>query len=104
MAADCSRAGGQHGGIDYSDGGGNALAAEMTSRLTDIWVYLSASPLLGLTATLLAYQFAYAIYARARFNPLANPVAIAVAILVLILTVTKTPYQTYFDGAQFVHF
>jgi predicted murein hydrolase (TIGR00659 family) len=76
----------------------------MTSRLTDIWVYLSASPLLGLTATLLAYQFAYAIYARARFNPLANPVAIAVAILVLILTVTKTPYQTYFDGAQFVHF
>jgi predicted murein hydrolase (TIGR00659 family) len=76
----------------------------MTSRFTDIWVYLSASPLLGLTATLLAYQFAYAIYARARFNPLANPVAIAVAILVLILTVTKTPYQTYFDGAQFVHF
>jgi predicted murein hydrolase (TIGR00659 family) len=76
----------------------------MTPRLTDIWVYLAASPLLGLTATLLAYQFAYAIYARLRFNPLANPVAIAVAILVAILVITKTPYQTYFDGAQFVHF
>lgn len=76
----------------------------MTPKLTDIWVYLSASPLLGLTATLLAYQFAFAIYARTKFNPLANPVAIAVAILALILTLTGTPYETYFDGAQFVHF
>jgi predicted murein hydrolase (TIGR00659 family) len=76
----------------------------MTPRLNDIWVYLSASPLLGLTATLLAYQLAYAIYARTRFNPLANPVAMAVALLVLILSATGTPYQTYFDGAQFVHF
>ncbi len=29
---------------------------------------------------------------------------ISVAVLVVILTVTNTPYQTYFDGAQFVHF
>jgi predicted murein hydrolase (TIGR00659 family) len=76
----------------------------MTPKLNAIWVYLSASPLLGLTATLLAYQLAYALYARAKFNPLVNPVAISVAVLVLILTVTGTPYQTYFDGAQFVHF
>lgn len=76
----------------------------MTPKLTDVWVYLAASPLLGLTATLLAYQLAYAIHARTRFSPLANPVAIAVAILVFLLTVTGTPYKTYFDGAQFVHF
>jgi predicted murein hydrolase (TIGR00659 family) len=76
----------------------------MNAGLTDIWVYLSASPLLGLTATLIAYQAAYAIYARTRFNPLANPVAIAVALLVAVLTLTDTPYAVYFDGAQFVHF
>jgi predicted murein hydrolase (TIGR00659 family) len=76
----------------------------MTPQLNDIWVYLSTSPLLGLTATLLAYQLAYAIYARTKFNPLANPVAIAIAILVTVLTLTGTPYKTYFDGAQFVHF
>ena len=76
----------------------------MTPVLNHIWVYLAASPLLGLTATLLAYQFAYAIYARSKFNPLVNPVAIAVALLALILTLTGTPYRTYFDGAQFVHF
>jgi predicted murein hydrolase (TIGR00659 family) len=76
----------------------------MTSGISQIWVYLSASPLLWLTATLLAYQIAYAAYAYSKFNPLVNPVAIAVALLVLILTLTHTPYQTYFQGAQFVHF
>ncbi|MEN3364735.1 MAG: hypothetical protein V7606_2009 [Burkholderiales bacterium] len=76
----------------------------MTTDITRIWVYLSASPLLWLTATLVAYQLAYAIYSRCKFNPLANPVAIAVALLVLVLTLTNTPYQTYFQGAQFVHF
>jgi len=76
----------------------------MTPRLNEIWVYLSASPLLGLTITLLAYQGAFAIYRRSGSNPLANPVLIAVSALVLLLTVTGTSYQTYFAGAQFVHF
>jgi predicted murein hydrolase (TIGR00659 family) len=76
----------------------------MTPAVAQIWVYLSASPLLWLTATLLAYQLAYTIYARSKFNPLVNPVAIAVALLVLVLTATRTPYKTYFEGAQFVHF
>ncbi len=76
----------------------------MTPKVLDIWVYLSTTPLLGLTITLLVYQGAYWIYRRANFNPLLNPVALAVATLVLLLTLTGTPYQTYFDGAQFVHF
>mgnify|MGYP000863083494 FL=1 len=76
----------------------------MTPRLTEIWVYLAASPLLGLTLTLLAYQAAFWLYERSGMNPLANPVAIAVAIIVALLTLTGTPYATYFDGAQFVHF
>jgi predicted murein hydrolase (TIGR00659 family) len=76
----------------------------MSPRLNEIWVYLAASPLIGLTATLLAYVFAFRIYERAKFSPLANPVMISVAILVTVLTVTGTPYKTYFDGAQFVHF
>ncbi|MCA3185830.1 LrgB family protein [Cupriavidus sp.] len=76
----------------------------MSPRLNEIWVYLAASPLIGLTATLIAYVFAFRIYERAKFSPLANPVMISVAILVTVLTVTGTPYKTYFDGAQFVHF
>ena len=76
----------------------------MTPRLNEIWVYLSASPLLGLTITLLAYQGAFWIYRRAGMNPLLNPVLIAVTVLVLLLTLTATSYEAYFAGAQFVHF
>jgi predicted murein hydrolase (TIGR00659 family) len=70
----------------------------------DVWVYLSASPLLWLTLTLLAYLFAFALYRRSRFNPLVNPVAISIALLVGVLAATRSDYATYFEGAQFVHF
>lgn len=76
----------------------------MKPALGEIWVYLSTTPLLGLTLTLLAYQGAFWLYRRANHHPLLNPVMIAVTVLVLVLTLTGTPYQTYFDGAQFVHF
>ncbi len=76
----------------------------MTPPISEIWVYLSASPLLGLTITLLAYQGAFWLYQRSGCNPLANPVLIAVSVLVLFLTLTATSYETYFAGAQFVHF
>lgn len=76
----------------------------MTPRLEEIWVYLAATPLLGLTVTLLAYLLAFRIYERSGFSPLANPVAISVVLLVALLQATGTPYGTYFEGAQFVHF
>jgi len=62
----------------------------MTPQINEIWVYLSASPLLGLTMTLLAYQGAFWLYRHSGMNPLANPVLIAVVILVLLLTLTAT--------------
>ena len=76
----------------------------MNPQFSEIWVYLSASPLLGLSMTLLAYQGAFWLYQRSGQNPLANPVLIAVSLLVLFLTLTATRYETYFAGAQFVHF
>lgn len=76
----------------------------MRSAVSDVWVYLSASPLLWLTLTLAAYGAAHLLYVRLGGNPVANPVAIAVAILLVLLLTTHTSYQTFFDGAQFVHF
>ena len=73
-------------------------------NLGEIWVYLSTSPLLGLTLTLLAYQGAVWINRRCAAHPLANPVLLAVLALVGLLWMTGTPYRVYFDGAQFVHF
>ncbi len=76
----------------------------MTANLHEIWVYLAASPLLHLTLTLIAYQAGSWVYRRGRLNPLLNPVLLAVCLLVAALTLTGTSYQTYFQGAQFVHF
>ncbi|NJM55485.1 MAG: LrgB family protein [Verrucomicrobiae bacterium] len=72
--------------------------------LRDVWVYLSANPLLHLTLTLIAYRIGLSIYQRGGLNPMLNPVMIAVILLVSVLYVTGTSYQTYFEGAQFVHF
>jgi len=74
------------------------------NELGPFWVYLSASPLLGLTLTLCAYAIAQAIYMRCKMSPLANPVAIAIAIISLVLVASGMSYQRYFAGAQFVHF
>lgn len=76
----------------------------MSGRVSEIWVYLATSPLLGLTVTLAAYQGAWLISRRLHFHPLANPVMMAVALLAGLLWLTGTPYAKYFEGAQFVHF
>ena len=76
----------------------------MTPQLTELWVYLSASPLLGLTLTLMAYQAAFWLYRRTGFHPLANPVMLAIAMLATVLWLADIDYRSYFDGAQFVHF
>jgi predicted murein hydrolase (TIGR00659 family) len=80
------------------------MIPEQPENIRDIWVYLSATPLLHLTLTLIAYQIGDFIYRKANRNPLLNPVMIAVAMLVTLLWVTGTEYSVFFEGAQFVHF
>lgn len=70
----------------------------------ETWVYLNASPLFHLTLTLVAFQAASWVFEKGGRNPLLNPVLGAVIVIVSVLLVTKTDYQTYFEGAQFVHF
>ena len=76
----------------------------MNSDITQLWCYLSTSPLLWLTVTLMAYQLGTWLFKRLDCNPMVNPVLTAVLVLVLLLMVSKTSYQTYFRGAQFIHF
>lgn len=72
--------------------------------LATLWVYLAASPLLGLTATLVAYSVAYRLYELAGQRPLLHPVLVAVLLLIAFLLLADIDYADYFDGAQFVHF
>jgi predicted murein hydrolase (TIGR00659 family) len=76
----------------------------VSSRIGEIWVYLARGPLLWLALTVVAYVLAEALSRRARRHAAANPVLVAVAILVAVLVLTGTPYDAYFEGAQFVHF
>ncbi len=76
----------------------------LKSELAEVWVYLSASPLVGLTLTLVIYSLAHRLYLWANCNPLLNPVVISVAALILFLSATGTSYEAYFEGGQFVHF
>jgi len=74
------------------------------SSFVELWVYLSATPLFGLTSTLVVYLAAHAVYQRLGQPPWANPVLWSVLALASLLALSGTPYPTYFSGAQFIHF
>jgi putative effector of murein hydrolase len=76
----------------------------MSTSFVELWVYLAATPLFGLTATLAVYVVAVSASARLGHPPTANPVLWSVLALALLLTATGTPYPVYFSGAQFIHF
>ena len=76
----------------------------MPAELSGAWSALAATSLPWLTATLLAYLAADALYRRCGSNPLLHPIVLAVAMLGGLLWATGTRYETYFDGAQVLHF
>ncbi len=69
-----------------------------------LWVYLARTPLLWLTVTILAYCLCDRISAALNRTPLANPVLMSMCLVGLLVRVSGTPYPTYFEGAQFIHF
>lgn len=73
-------------------------------NFVQLWLYLSTTPLFGLTATVAVYAAAHAAYQRLGQPPWANPVLWSVLVIGALITLTATPYPTYFSGAQFIHF
>ena len=69
-----------------------------------LWVYLAANPLLWLFVTGAAWLLADRLSQWSGRHPLVNPVLIAVVLVTGLLHLTHTPYRTYFEGAQFIHF
>ncbi len=70
----------------------------------ELWTYLASTPLFGLTATLSVYSLAQAAYTRLHQAAWANPVLWSVLVIATTLLLTRTPYPSYFAGAQFIHF
>ena len=73
-------------------------------KFVELWIYLSATPLFGLTATVVVYVLAQALYARLNQAAWANPVLWTVLVIAGGLLATGVSYPTYFAGAQFIHF
>ena len=73
-------------------------------KFVELWVYLSATPLFGLTATLVVYVLAQAAYAQWNQAAWANPVLWSVVLLASLLSLSGVDYPSYFSGAQFIHF
>ncbi|WP_028469784.1 LrgB family protein [Neptunomonas japonica] len=70
----------------------------------EFWVYFAAKPLFWLIVTLIVFMFASELNRRSGGTPLLHPVLISMAIIISFLLVTGTRYETYFEGAQFIHF
>jgi predicted murein hydrolase (TIGR00659 family) len=73
-------------------------------KFVELWVYLSATPLFGLAATLVVYVLLQAVYERLGHAPWANPVLWSVVVIAGGLLATGVSYPSYFAGAQFIHF
>lgn len=70
----------------------------------ELWVYLSAAPLVWLTLTVCTWIAATALSARLGRHPLASPVLSSILVLSALLWLFAVPYERFFAGAQFVHF
>lgn len=76
----------------------------VVTDFVELWTYLSATPLFGLTATLVVYVLGLGIYQRYDQTPWLNPVLWSIVTLGSMLWWLDIPYQRYFSGAQFIHF
>ena len=68
--------------------------------ISETWVYLSASPLIGLTLTLLAYQLSLWLYKRSGHRAWANPVLVAIFLITLPIFMKLCPMY----GVDMVNF
>jgi putative effector of murein hydrolase len=76
----------------------------MSHALAALWSPLAPNPLLWIVITLGAYAAAIRLQQLARGSPFANPVLIAILLVGAVVLATRTPYATYFGGAQFINF
>ena len=65
---------------------------------------LTNQPLFGIGLTLLVFAIAQWIYQKKNRNVLLTPVAVSIAAIIVILLLSEIPYDSYFEGGQYIHF
>jgi len=76
----------------------------MNNSVQHLWTPLATTPLLWLVVTLAAYVVGRVIQQACKGAALASPVLIAIVLVAVVVLATRTSYQAYFAGAQFINF
>ncbi len=70
----------------------------------EFWTFFTAKPLLWLIVTISTFIVTSWFNRRMGGTPLLHPVLVSLVLIILFLLLTDTDYETYFAGAQFIHF
>ncbi|MEH6578913.1 MAG: LrgB family protein [Amphritea sp.] len=70
----------------------------------EFWTFFTAKPLLWLIVTITTFIVTSWFNRRVGGTPLLHPVLVSLALIIMFLLLTGTSYETYFEGAQFIHF
>lgn len=70
----------------------------------EFWTFFTAKPLLWLIVTIATFIATSWFNRRIGGAPLLHPVLVSLSLIILFLLLTGTEYETYFEGAQFIHF
>lgn len=70
----------------------------------EFWTFFTAKPLLWLIVTIATFIATSWFNRRIGGTPLLHPVLVSLSLIIVFLLLTGTEYETYFEGAQFIHF
>lgn len=73
-------------------------------EISNFWVYFAARPLFWIVITLICFLIATWLNRKAGGTALLHPVFVSMVLIITLLVLTETDYNTYFEGAQFIHF
>lgn len=76
----------------------------MIDQILAVYDSLEGNPALWIGLTLLAYIFGQYFFKLTRFNPLCSPIIVSVILIMTLLLLCGIDYETYFNGAGFIHF
>lgn len=75
-----------------------------SDAILNLWVPLSATPLVWLVITIGAYLAGARLQKQLGDSPVVSPVLLAIIVVSAIVLLTGTSYDAYFSGAQFINF
>lgn len=73
-------------------------------EISNFWVYFAARPLFWIVITLICFLIANWLNRKVGGSAFLHPVFVSMVLIISLLVLTETDYNTYFEGAQFIHF